>query len=376
MTGSNRKTNKHKRGSIIVLVLIFVVLLTFIVVAFLEEATAKIKYYGLFHNRDDLRTDAYSAMEITLAVLNQYIEVEGALWGPEQGWYNPLDEAGFVPAHANSVTVTFEDESAKLPLSKLSYDDLLTLFDVMGYDLPDAQSLADGIIDWTDEDDLRRLNGFDGEDYEDMDPPYRPSNSDIVSWDEFRLIQPLNETFWDENGRPTPAWSRFKSAVSLYHTGSINVNQANSTVQEYLYEKGVLDTTAFAYFKDGSDGIPGTEDDRLYRKGQGNDGLVLAEGSDVSDSIQLLRVKVDANRGEARFSLEALVTWSGSNPAAGDASENANQETPGTAVQESQPDSARERRQQARGKTKTTPDTVAKLGYPFRFVRLSENRKF
>jgi general secretion pathway protein K len=375
MTGSRNSPNQHKRGSIIVLVLVFVVLLTFIVVAFLEEATAKIKYYGLFHNRDDLRTDAYSAMEITLAVLNQYIEVEGALWGPEQGWADPLDEAGFVPAHANSVTVTFEDESAKLPLSKLTYDDLITLFDVMGYDLPEAQSLADGILDWSDEDDLRRLNGFDGEDYDDMDPPYRPSNSEIVSWDEFRLIHPLNETFWEEDGRPTPAWGLFKSAVSLYHTGTINVNQANATVLEYLYEKGVLDTTSFAYFKDGSDGIPGTEDDRLYRKGQGNDGMVLAEGSEVSDTIQLLRVKVDANRGEARFSIEALVTWSGSNPSAGDASDNRNRESVGTAVQESQPDSARDRRNQARGKTKTAPDTVAKLGYPFRFVRLSENRK-
>jgi general secretion pathway protein K len=375
MTGSRNSPNQHKRGSIIVLVLVFVVLLTFIVVAFLEEATAKVKYYGLFHNRDDLRTDAYSAMEITLAVLNQYIEVEGALWGPEQGWADPLDEAGFVPAHANSVTVTFEDESAKLPLSKLTYDDLITLFDVMGYDLPEAQSLADGILDWSDEDDLRRLNGFDGEDYDDMDPPYRPSNSEIVSWDEFRLIHPLNETFWEEDGRPTPAWGLFKSAVSLYHTGTINVNQANATVLEYLYEKGVLDTTSFAYFKDGSDGIPGTEDDRLYRKGQGNDGMVLAEGSEVSDTIQLLRVKVDANRGEARFSIEALVTWSGSNPSAGDASDNRNRESVGTAVQESQPDSARDRRNQARGKTKTAPDTVAKLGYPFRFVRLSENRK-
>ena len=194
-----------KRGSVIVLVLVFVVLLTFIVTAFLEEATARIKYYGLFHNRDDLRTDAYSAMEVTLAVLNQYLEIEGALWGPGQGWGDPLAELGFQPAHANAVRVTFEDESAKLPLSKLEYDDLLILFDVMGFDFPEAQSLADGLLDWTDEDDLRRLNGFDGEDYEDKDPPYRPSNSDILTWDEFRLIEPLNRTFWDESRRPTPA---------------------------------------------------------------------------------------------------------------------------------------------------------------------------
>ena len=58
MSRPTTRTIRSKQGSIIVLVLVLVVLLTFIVVAFLEEATAKIKYYGLFHNRDDLRTDA------------------------------------------------------------------------------------------------------------------------------------------------------------------------------------------------------------------------------------------------------------------------------------------------------------------------------
>ena len=115
------------------MVLVFVVLLTFIVVAFLEEATARIKYYGLFHNRDDLRTDAYSAMEISLAVINQYREVEGALWGPGQGWGNPLEKSDFEPAHASQVRVSFEDESAKLPLSGLDYDTLLILFDVLDF---------------------------------------------------------------------------------------------------------------------------------------------------------------------------------------------------------------------------------------------------
>ena len=167
-----KKPNKRRsqQGSIIVMVLVFVVLLTFIVVAFLEEATSKIKYYGLFHNQDDLRTDAYSAMEVTLAVINQYREVEGALWGPAQGWDNPLASVDFIPAHATSVQVSFKDESAKLPLANLDYDALLVLFDVLGFDLPAAESLADGLLDWTDEDDLRRLNGFDGEDYDDWLP--------------------------------------------------------------------------------------------------------------------------------------------------------------------------------------------------------------
>ncbi len=365
----------QRRGSVIVLVLVFVVLLTFIVTAFLQEATARIKYYGLFHNRDDLRTDAYSAMEVTLAVLNQYLEIEGALWGPAQGWGFPLQEAGYSPAHANSVRVSFEDESAKLPLSTLEYDDLLVLFDVMGFDLPDAQSLADGILDWTDEDDLRRLNGFDGEDYEDMEPPYRPANSDILTWDEFKLIEPANRTFWDETGRPTAAWNRFQSAVSLYHTGPVNINHASPLVQEYLYEKGLLDIRALSYYLDGADGIMGTEDDRLYRRESGALAIELGEGGELSDRIQLLRIKVEAMRGEARFILEALVSWAGSAGAANEETEAAADDE-AQSVQESRPTTAREARDRARGSALTTASEAAQLNYPFRFVHLSENRKF
>ncbi|MGA1205528.1 MAG: general secretion pathway protein GspK [Opitutales bacterium] len=376
MTSSNANRIKKTRGSVIVLVLVFVILLTFIVVAFLEEATDKIKYYGLFHNRDDLRTDAYSAMEISLAVLNQYIEIENSLWGPAQGWGDPLKEAGFQPAHANSVTVSFTDESAKLPLASLEYDDLLVLFDVLGFDLPEAQELADALIDWTDEDDLRRLNGFDGEDYEDMDPPYRPSNSPIVSWDEFQLIKPFRKLFWDESGQPNELWPMFRSMVSLYHTGKVNINQSNDLTRLYLEEKGLLDMRALDYFMNGADSEPGTEDDRLLRAGQGSEGILLSGGEVVTDSIELLRVLVEARRGEANFTLEALVTWSGSNPSAAASPDSDATREPSKAEAENVAETAQDERNRARGDTRTAPAAAAKLGYPFRFVRLTENRKF
>lgn len=374
MTPDQQFNLRSRRGSIIVLVLVLVVLLTFIVVAFLEEATAKIKYYGLFHNRDDLRTDAYSAMEISLAVINQYREIENTLWAPAQGWGTPLQEIEFQPAHAASVTVSFEDESAKLPLQSMDYDSLLTFFDVLGFDLPDAQALADGLLDWTDEDELRRLNGFDGEDYEDMDPPYHPANSSVVSWDEFFLIEPFRRLFWDEEGLPTDRWPTFKSAVSLYHTGAVNINQANNTVLTYLSEKGLIDSRAFLSYKNGSDGEIGTEDDRIHRSGENS--FILGETSEVSDSIELLRVSVEAVRGEARFVLEALVSWAGPNPGAGDAASEAAQDSRTRPNVESDPASASGQRQRARGKTRTAPSTASTLGYPFRFLRITENRKF
>lgn len=366
--------NRRGKGSITVLVLVFVVLLTFIVVAFLEEASSKIKYYGLFHNRDDLRTDAYSALEISLAVVNQYREIEGALWGPAQGWSDPLAQFGFEPRNASSVSVSFRDESAKLGLAELTYDDLIILFDILGFDLADRESLADGLLDWTDEDDLRRLNGFDGEDYEDMNPPYRPSNSPIETWDEFRLIKPFNTLFFDEDGRPYPEWRQFKEAVSLYHTGEPNINQAPELVLEFLEEKGLIDPVAVRYYKSGTDGISGTADDRLLRSD--TEGIIPEEGGSLGTEIQLLHVKVTAARGDARFEINALVTWSGSDAGAADTT------SPDDAGNRSVEDtdtgerSAAQRRRSARGNTRTAPSVTADLGYPFRFVRLTENRNF
>lgn len=368
-------SSRGKRGSVIILVLVFIVLLTFIVVAFLEEASSRIKYYGLFHNRDDLRVDAYSALEISLAVINQYREVEGALWGPAQGWGNPLAETGFVPAHAQAVQVSFGDESAKLPLASLDYDTLLILFDVLGFDLPEAESLADGLLDWTDEDDLRRLNGFDGDDYEDFEPPYKPSNAPIVSWDEFRLIEPWRTLFFDENGIPNEKWALFKSAVSLYHEGPVNINQASRTVLEVFYEKGLVDIRSLEYYQNGADGIPGTEDDRLIRGDSSTSNLLPAESSELTTSIQLLRVKVEAIRGDARFMVEALVTWSGANPGAGDTEVERPAEEESRENINSETQTSREERVRARGQTRTAPSTAANLGYPFRFVRITENRK-
>lgn len=353
---------RSQNGSIIVFVLVFVVLLTFIVTAFLEEATSKIKYYGLFHNRDDLRVDAYSAMEVALAVISQYRDAEGALWGPAQGWADPLNEAGFQPANAREVRFSFEDESAKIPINTADYALLLSLFTQLGFELQSAQALADGLLDWIDEDDLRRLNGFDGDDYAIFNPPFRPANAPVRSWDEFRLMMPFRELFWDEDGVPDPAWAAFRSAVSLYHSGSININGANSVVLSVLEDQGRINRPALEDFLAGPDRIPGTDDDRLLR---GNQAGLLGAESGLSTEITLLRIRIEAIRGEARFQLEGLVTWAGANPAAGG--------TRGTTNPQTNPD--RNVRGDA-GTTLTAPDSAAELGYPFRFLVLTENRNF
>ena len=93
----------------------------------------------------------------------------------------------------------------------------------------------------------------------------------------------------------------------------------------------------------------------------------------MSDRIELLRIRVEAFRGEARFNLEALVTWSGNASSATVPQEESDSRA--MEVEESQPTTARQARDQARGQTRTEASSVAKLNYPFRFFHLSENRR-
>ena len=84
---------------------------------------------------------------------------------------------------------------------------------------------------------------------------------------------------------------------------------------------------------------------------------------------------MEAIRGEARFTLEALVSWSGANPGISGAKAVRTAEETNSNVVGTNPNTARDKMAKARGRTKTAPSSAAKLGYPFRFVRISENRR-
>ena len=254
----------------------------------------------------------------------------------------------------------------------------VVLFDLLDFSLPDREALADGFLDWTDEDNERRLNGFDGEDYEDFDPPYRPANGPVETFDEFRLIRPFDELFFDENGNPLPVWNTFRESVSLYNEGPVNINAAPPLVLRFLSEKGLIDPYGLDRYKSGTDGEPGTEDDRLIRGG--DEGILLEGAAEyASTEVSLLRVKSIASRGQARFEVEVLVEWVGASPGLGTGTDrNRNAEENGERENPPSPRDIRRRSGRARSGSdvRTELPNASDLGYPFKVLRLLENRKF
>lgn len=368
---ARRRARRGRRGSVLALVLALIVLLSFITVLFIEDATDKLLYDALFQAPEDLRAEAYSALDISLAVLNVFQELDGDLWGPDQGWRDPLSFVDFEPLANTQVQVEFRDESGRFSLAKADFDLLRLVFDELGFDRAVAEELADSLVDWMDEDDLSRLNGFDGEDYEKLDPPYLPTNGPLRSWDELALIPAFQENFWDEDGVPVPELATFEDAFSLYQDGPVNINAAPPFVIQVLDEMGLVDPQNLASYRAGADGELGTADDRLARKMDVGGIFPAGEASDlVSTTSSLLEVSVEVKRGESAFLLRALVSWRGAKTNA-NVGEPAVEETTEAARTDDEADPDR----QARGSAQTAVGDAAALGYPFEILWLAENRK-
>lgn len=367
-----RPTGRRRiRGSVVAATLGLVILLSFLVVAFMEDVRDRLRYHAQFQYRDDLRVEAYSALEASLAVLNIFHEVDETLWSPGQGWANPLEFADYRTPEGMQVDVAFHDESGKFALNEIEYNLLRLVFEELGFTMADAEELADGLLDWIDEDDLARLNGFDGDDYRNLSPQgYNPANQPVRSWDELALIRPFDTLFFDENGLPLPVYEEFKNAFSLVHNGPVNINSAPPIVLRILELQGILDPYNLEAYRAGADREPGTDDDRIVRQTDIGGIFLDPENSTVTTEIELLEVAVTVTRGDASFLLRTLVSWRGANPSA-----NAARPADEQATEAAQGDEDRDRTRRARGSARTQAGSAAQLGYPFQLYWIAENRQ-
>ncbi|MBF0376774.1 MAG: general secretion pathway protein GspK [Desulfamplus sp.] len=97
------------------------------------------------------------------------------------------------------VWVKVEDESAKMQLTLVQEQNIRNaLQNIYGEDREkDAESFADALLDWLDPDDLVRLNGAESEYYNENYPPCDPANAPFKSISEIFLVKDFDpEIFW------------------------------------------------------------------------------------------------------------------------------------------------------------------------------------
>ena len=225
--------NDTRHGSIIVLVMVTLMFTAAALVTFLDKAGTDLLVDARAAQAARLRSDAYSALEITLAVLQDFRQADGnQLRAPTEGWADPLGWAGWTPSDPDhTVEVSFQDESGKIPLIHADQTTLLNLFESPAYGTMaagDAQRLIDGILGWMNSQ-YTPVSAVQP-DYPQSVLPFDAPGRPLRSMSELSSIDVVKDVFFDANGRPNSLWWQFYNDFSLFNFTSPNVNGANPDV--------------------------------------------------------------------------------------------------------------------------------------------------
>jgi len=282
-----------KQGSVLVAVMAIILLITFVVTRFMNEAIEDLEYRAIFNEPTDVRAYAYSMLEVALANMQEVALIdEGKLYASEQGWSDPINYAQVKVPSGWEVEIEIQDESGKLSINTMS-ESLLNrmLEEQLEFDFGTARELSSTLSDWIDEDSQRRLNGAESDDYLSNNPPYRAANRPLQSLKELRLLKVWEDEFFDEDGIPNERFTQLSRMVSVLNNGAVNLNASPDEVLDILaLENGWQKEALF-------DGL-----EQPYLET-----MPASNGSNSDVEVRLLRVTVKLLRGEVPFIISALV---------------------------------------------------------------------
>ncbi|MCX6938525.1 MAG: type II secretion system protein GspK [Verrucomicrobia bacterium] len=301
--------NSSRRGSVIVVVLVTLMLAALMLVKFMEGSSVELTLATRQADRDRLRTDAYSALETALAVMAEVKSIDKELNTPAQGWADPYAYAGETPREGVQVEFSYKDESGKASLPKMKFEELVELAQSLGLGESDAKRFADGLFVWMHENHTPQEIEAEAGNYERASLPHVPPKRSLRSWDELRAVLLARDFVYDPADGTLSAFGRaFQDAVSLYDFKASNVNalapglgvargwdstQINA-VSSYQTGKTGRPPGAPPWFRSMEDVTP-----------------ILGANADMAGldaNAKLIRVRVTVREGAGTFRLEALVT--------------------------------------------------------------------
>lgn len=297
---------RSRRGSVILFVLGVVLLTAFLLTRLIDRAGTELLAETKAANRAALRDQAYAGLEVTLAVLADVAAADGGLYAPQQGWGRPLDYAGYEPSTGYGLSVSFEDETGKLPLATVDEAVLRHYLEGIGANVSDAERLTDAIMAWTKKGYLPASSDADPRIYENAPLPYEPPLRALRSFGELRAVSVARELFFDEDGRWSELGSRFQAGASIYDFKNVNINSAHSSA---LVGLGIDPAQAKTVTEEMAAAGDPDRDRRFYRSiseaASVYGGGVTQAG--LGADVQCLRIRVAATQGARHFTLEAVV---------------------------------------------------------------------
>ncbi len=302
---SVRTESGNRRGAVLVFTLVMIFMTTVAIFLFIEKSIYEIRSEAIHAEHERLRPHAYSVLEALMAVMLDVREIDGTFHDFRQGWNDPLEYARFELPGGMTASVSFRDESGLLPLPRMTRDDLILLFEELGYDPMRIEDLADALLGWMDESQDQSQLGSGFSSYDQGELPYLPSYEPLRSFYEFAAIDGFRELFFDSGGAPTDELYRFASMVSLMDFQQVNVNSASSRV---LRVWGRLSDTHEVISADQfREETLGNESAYFQNLGEANSELGTSlPGGRFGTNIRYLRANIRVSNGSMEHKLSVL----------------------------------------------------------------------
>jgi general secretion pathway protein K len=353
-----------RRGSVILFVLGVILLTAFLLTRLIDRAGGELLAETKAASRTTLRDEAYSALEVTLAVLADASAVDNGLHAPQQGWDKPLEYAGYEPPAGFDIAVSFEDETGKLPVATVNEAVLQGYLVAVGATTAEAERLADALLAWMKADYLPGTSEADPRTYENAVIPYAPPHRSLHTFEELRAIAIARDLFFDADGQWSELGGKFCADASLQAFTHVNVNSARPPV---LVALGIDPTRATAV---AGELAPAADPNRAPKFYRTIAEAAAAQGADLAQAglgadVQCLRVRVTVKQGARVFTLEAVVE-----PGNGAARGTTNSPAPNAPA--ANPDTSTEVNTAPATPVDPRATTSKSIDYPFRILELRE----
>jgi hypothetical protein len=298
------------RSSVLVLVLITLVFTAAALTAFVEKAGNDLMVEVHRSDSRRLKQEAFSALEVTLAVLEDFREADNGLHSTAEGWGDPLAWAAWTPSAGRTVEVSFRDESGKIPLTHADMTTLTNMFEAWQMAPAEAEKLADALEGWM-------AKGYSytttlTPDYADATVPYTEPARSMRSFMELAAIDDAKDFFFDENGQPNGNYWRFVDDFSLFNFPQPNANGANADVMAAVGQYTDLQRQHITDFLSGAGQYSTDGQQWLQNAAQlaAVAGLGGSAGS-FGTTISALRVNVTVHEGRSLYRMSVVVAPQG-----------------------------------------------------------------
>jgi len=298
------------RSSVLVLVLVTMVFTAAALVLFIEKAGNDLLVEVRQADSRRLRIEAFSALEVTLAVLEDFRQADNGLHSTAEGWGDPLNWAGWTPSEGRTVDVSFQDESGKIPLAHADVTTLTNLFEYWQMAPADSARLADAILGWMQSGYI--YSTAINPDYPQAEIPYAEPGRPMRSFSELAAIDVAKDVFFDENGLPNANYWRFVNDFSIFTFQQPNINGANADVMASV---GQFTDVQQQHISDYVAGV-GQYAQQGQQWFQNTGTLVSIAGlggnaSPFGTTISALRVLITVHDGRSQYRLSAVVAPQG-----------------------------------------------------------------